>query len=70
MARRQRIAPNFNLGGEQAEADPLLEEAFYESSIFDAIAAKRDPRRLVSETRPQKAPTGESANGCYFVSVA
>jgi hypothetical protein len=47
MARRQRISPNFNLGGEQAEADPLLEEAFYESSIFDAIASKRDPRRFL-----------------------
>ena len=47
MARRQTIAPNFNLGSEQAEADPLLEEAFYESSIFDAIASKRDPRRFL-----------------------
>jgi hypothetical protein len=32
MAPRRRMTAGFNLGGEQAEADPLLELAFYESS--------------------------------------
>lgn len=36
------MANDFNLGGEQAEADPLLEEAFYESAMFRSILSKRD----------------------------
>ena len=48
MAGRQRISPNFSLGGESAEADPLLEESFYESSIYFAILNKRDPHRFLN----------------------
>ena len=42
MAQRRRIAAGFNLGGEQAEADPLLEEAFFASSVYEAIASRTD----------------------------
>ena len=56
VAARQRITPNFTLGGEQAETDPLLDEAFYNSSIFEAITSKRDPRRfLVGRTGSGKS---------------
>lgn len=45
MADKQgRLRSNFNLGGEQAEADPLLEHAFYESSDYSTIASKFDTR--------------------------
>lgn len=32
-----------SLGGEQAEADPLLNRAFYESADYSSIASKEDP---------------------------
>jgi len=41
-AARRRLTADFNLGGEQAEADPLLEAAFYESSIYRAIASREN----------------------------
>src|SRR4051812_23538397 len=44
MATRRRIAAGFNLGGEQVEADTLMEEAFYASPIYNAIEARDDPR--------------------------
>lgn len=40
---RKRIESDFNLGGEQAEADPLLETAFYESAIYSSIASRDNP---------------------------
>jgi hypothetical protein len=32
-----RLPGNANLGGEQAEADPLLEFVFYQSSDYETI---------------------------------
>lgn len=43
MAARRRLSAGFNLGGEQAEADPLLEAAFYESGVYTSILARDDP---------------------------
>lgn len=34
----------FSFGGEQAEADPLLRESFFETSQYSAIADPHDPR--------------------------
>lgn len=42
MAQRGKITTNFNIGAEQAEADPLLEAAFYESSVYAATADRTD----------------------------
>ncbi|MFG2554429.1 P-loop ATPase, Sll1717 family [Streptomyces sp. NPDC048581] len=38
---------NFSIGGEQAEADPLLMEAFYESDDYRTVSSKEDPRCFV-----------------------
>jgi hypothetical protein len=46
MARKRRGPPlrsGFNLGGEQAEADPLLERAFFEWAGYVVVAARDDP---------------------------
>jgi hypothetical protein len=40
VAGKGRIDSGFNLGGEQAEADPLLEDAFYESGAYSSIVSK------------------------------
>lgn len=42
MGQSGKIATNFNIGAEQAEADPLLETAFYESSVYAATADRTD----------------------------
>lgn len=34
----------FTLGGEQAEADPLLEDAFYVTGDYDVLVSRSDPR--------------------------
>lgn len=47
MSKGGRLRSNFNLGGEQAEADPLLELAFYQSPDFEVIEARRDPRCFI-----------------------
>lgn len=47
MARRPRLRSGFTLGGEQAEADPLLEEAFYSSSDYEVLASRQDTRCFV-----------------------
>lgn len=47
MAKKARLGPSFNIGGDQAEADPLLDEAFYESGHFKALADRLDPRCFV-----------------------
>jgi hypothetical protein len=39
-----RLRGNFTLGGEQAEADPLLTDGFFESGQFLAAASRQDPR--------------------------
>jgi hypothetical protein len=40
---RRRLSSGFNLGGQQAEADPLLEQAFYRTSQYRAVADRDDP---------------------------
>jgi hypothetical protein len=47
QSRRDRIGSEFNLGGEQAEADPLLNDAFVETSDFSALLSDRDPRCFI-----------------------
>jgi hypothetical protein len=47
MAKKPRLKSGFTLGGEQAEADPLLDEAFFESSDYSVIESKTDPRSFV-----------------------
>lgn len=44
---RRRLRREFNLGVEQAEIDPLLSEAFYESGDYSVIASKTDPRCFI-----------------------
>lgn len=47
MARNsavRRLRSDFTLGGEQAEADPLLQFAFYESDHYKAIQRRDDTR--------------------------
>jgi flagellar biosynthesis chaperone FliJ len=43
-AKSARRSSSFTLGGEQAEADPLLQDGFYESAAYLTIAAHDDPR--------------------------
>lgn len=47
LAKKPRLRSSFTLGGEQAEADPLLVEAFFESSDYRVIAARDDSRCFV-----------------------
>lgn len=39
----KRRSSGFNLGGQQAEADPLLDRAFYPTSQYRALSSKSDP---------------------------
>jgi hypothetical protein len=45
--RAPRLRSDFNLGGEQAEADPLLSSAFFESGDYAAIESFNDPRCFI-----------------------
>lgn len=47
MAKKARLGFGFNIGGDQAEADPLLEEAFYSSAQYEAMQSRDDPRCFV-----------------------
>lgn len=47
MAKKARLKSGFTLGGEQAEADPLLEDAFFESSDFQVMDSPTDPRCFI-----------------------
>lgn len=40
---KRHLRSDFSLGGEQAEADPLLEAAFYDSGKFSSIKNQRNP---------------------------
>lgn len=44
---KRLLATDFNLGGAQAEADPLLHRAFYESGQYAALASRDDPRCFI-----------------------
>ena len=46
MAKKKHVirrSSGFNLGGQQAEADPLLDKAFYSTSQYRALASRNDP---------------------------
>lgn len=50
MTKERRNAgpvPPFSLGGEQAEADSLLQDGFYESEHYASIASRDDPHCFV-----------------------
>jgi len=47
LSRSVHLGIHFSLGGEQAEADPLLQQAFFESGHYSAIASKDDPRCFI-----------------------
>jgi hypothetical protein len=44
---KRRLGSDFTLGGEQAEADPLLEKGFYESGLYRAVANRQDSRAFL-----------------------
>jgi len=44
---KRRLGSDFTLGGEQAEADPLLGNGFYESGLYRAIASRQDSRAFL-----------------------
>ena len=44
---KRRLGSDFTLGGEQAEADHLLEKGFYESGLYRAIASHHDSRAFL-----------------------
>lgn len=46
-AKKPRLKSGFTLGGEQAEADPLLSGAFFNSSDYDVIRSRSDPRCFI-----------------------
>lgn len=41
---RRRLLSNFTLGGEQAEQDPILQQAFYESDDYLSLESRHDTR--------------------------
>lgn len=43
-SKKPRLKTGFTLGGEQAEADPLLDEAFYETGYYSVLSSRRDSR--------------------------
>lgn len=45
--KRSNLRSGFTLGGEQAEADALLDEAFFESSDFQVIESREDKRCFI-----------------------
>ncbi len=54
----RRFDAEFTLGGEQAEADPLLEDGFYESGHYAAVASSSDARCfLIGRTGGGKSAT-------------
>lgn len=44
---KRKLGSDFTLGGEQAEADHLLERGFYESGLYRAIASRGDSRAFL-----------------------
>lgn len=47
MSKKPKLGSGFNIGGDQAEADPLLEEAFYTSGQYSTLLDHDDPRCFV-----------------------
>jgi hypothetical protein len=46
-ATKRRLRSDFTLGGEHAEADLLLDEAFYQSAYYHAIVSRQDSRAFI-----------------------
>jgi Cdc6-like AAA superfamily ATPase len=46
-AKKARIHSGFHLGGGQAESDPFLADAFFQSAQYDVLASLRDPRCFI-----------------------
>jgi hypothetical protein len=44
---KRRLGSDFTLGGEMAEADPLLERGFYETGLYRATASLADSRAFL-----------------------
>jgi polynucleotide 5'-kinase involved in rRNA processing len=44
---KRRLRSDFIIGAEQAEADLLLERAFYETAYYDAISSRLDTRAFI-----------------------
>lgn len=41
------LSADFNVGGQAAEADPLLADAFYETGVFRSVTSKYDSRCFI-----------------------
>ena len=54
---RNKLGSSFSIGGDQAEADPLLDEAFYVSKQFETVVNHDDPRCFIVG----RTGTGKSA---------
>lgn len=54
------ILDEFTLGGEQAEADPLLESAFYETGHYKALASNVSQSTYEQSTVSRLASESES----------
>ncbi|MFB8207040.1 MULTISPECIES: P-loop ATPase, Sll1717 family [unclassified Streptomyces] len=74
MASGATRRSNLNIGGEQAEADPLLMEAFYESDDYNTISNREDPRCfLIARTGSGKSAVLqrlEEENTAHVVRIA
>lgn len=44
---RRLPSADFNLGGEQAEADPLLQSAFFQSSQYASLVSRDEPKCFI-----------------------
>jgi hypothetical protein len=47
MNKKVRLGSGFNIGGDQAEADPLLDEAFFSSGLYETLSNRLDPRCFI-----------------------
>ncbi|WP_140425436.1 P-loop ATPase, Sll1717 family [Cryobacterium sp. N21] len=47
MSKKVRLGSGFNIGGDQAEADPILDEAFYSSGQYATLADRLDTRCFI-----------------------
>lgn len=64
--KRPRISGDFSLGGDQAEADPLLSEAFLNTGDYRAIESRDDPRAfLVARTGAGKSASLQRLEQVY-----
>lgn len=45
--RQRQKTKRFSLGGEQAEADPLLRDSFFDTAQYDALSSREDPKCFI-----------------------